>query len=169
MTAGPATELVRPIAAERVGAAGLAVTVEASEAECAAVAARLMLPGVASVRCEWQLRPSHGGRLEAEGSLRARLQQVCVVSLDAFESEIVEEFAVQFVRAGAEAEGGDDPDEPDEIPFEAGMLDLGEATVQQLALALEPYPRKPGAELTMPEEGGKATPWDALAHWRERH
>ncbi len=168
MTAGPAAELVRLVAAERVGTAGLSVAVQASEAECAAIAARLMLPSVASVHCGWQLRLSYGGRLEAEGSLRARLQQVCVVSLDAFESEIIEEFAVHFVPAGAEAEDGDDPDEPDEIPFEAGLLDLGEATIQQLALALEPYPRKPGAELTIPNEGGSPTPWDALAQWRER-
>ena len=169
MTTGATPELPRPIPAERVDAAGLAVTVEATEAECAAIAQRLILPSVAAVRCQWQLRPAHAGSLEAEGSLRARLRQVCVVSLDEFETEIIEEFAVRFVPSGAEDEPTDDPDEPDEIPFEAGTLDLGEATVEQLALALDPYPRKPGADLGMPGQGESASAWDALVKWRAPH
>ncbi len=166
MTQDGPPELHRPIAAERVGAAGLLVRVEASAEECQAIARRLMIPGVAMVGCEWRLRPSPDGRFEAEGSLRARLRQVCVVSLDEFESEIVEEFAVVFVPGGVEAEAVDDPDEPDEIPFAADVLDLGEATVEQLALALEPYPRKPGAELPDTELGEPDSQWAALAKWR---
>ena len=40
------------------------------------------------------------------------------------------------------------------------MLDLGEAASEQLALALDPFPRKPGAalpgEMQEPEEGAFA-------------
>ena len=35
----------------------------------------------------------------------------------------------------------------DEIPYEGTSIDLGEAASEQLALALDPFPRKPGAEL----------------------
>ena len=33
------------------------------------------------------------------------------------------------------------------MPYAGGAADLGEATVEQLALALDPFPRKPGAAL----------------------
>ena len=128
-----------------------------------------MIPSLAALRCEWRLRSRVGGQFEAEGSLRARLHQVCVVTLDEFATDIVEEFSVVFVPSGAESDGADDPDEPDEIPFEAGVLDLGEATVEQLALALEPYPRKPGAELPRADVGQGDSQWAALAKWRTPH
>ena len=160
-------ELSRPIPADRVGEAGLVVTVEATDAERAAIARRLFVPSVQAVQCRWSLRAAPGGVVEADGSLRARLFQECVVSLDPFAVEIVEEFAVRFVPGGDESEDSDDPDVPDELAIENGVLELGEATVEQLALALDPYPRKPGAVL--PEAAGDApdNPFAALAKLRK--
>ena len=155
----------RPVAADRVGD-GLRLAVEADAAECAAIASRLRLPSVQSVRCSWVLRPGQGGAVEADGSLLARLHQNCVVSLDAFAADVVEEFAVRFVPPGGETGAADDPDEPDELLIEAGMLELGEATVEQLALALDPYPRKPGAELPSETQAAPDTPFAALARLR---
>jgi hypothetical protein len=59
------------------------------------------------------------------------------------------------------------------------VADLGEAVAEQLALALDPYPRAPGAELPAEaaeagsEEGeatapGPAAPFAALAGLRRR-
>ncbi len=160
-------ELSRPLPADRVGPGGYTLSVEASAEECAAIARRLLVPSVEGVRCAWSLRAAPHGVIEAEGSLRARLHQECVVSLDAFATEMVEEFAVRFVPVGDESEEADDPDEPDELPIQDGMLELGEATVEQVALALDPYPRKPGAML--PEELGDEpdNPFAALAHRRK--
>ena len=164
MSAHP-PEMLRPIPADRVGA-GLTVTVEATAEECVAIALRLMVPSIEAVTCRWALRPAPRGAFEADGSLVARLHQECVVSTDIFPVELVEEFAVRFVSAGKDDDSIDDPDEPDELLIEDGTLELGEATVEQLALALDPYPRKPGAVL--PEEPGDAptNPFDALAKWR---
>ncbi len=159
------TEMFRPLAADRVGD-GLSLTVQADAAECAAIASRLRLPSVQSVCCGWVLRPGQDGAVEAEGSLRARLHQECVVSLDAFSADVVEEFAVRFVLPGHESEMADDPDEPDELVMDGGMLELGEATVEQLALALDPYPRKPGAELPSEVEAAPDNPFAALAKLR---
>ena len=161
----PQPELSRPIPADRVGA-GLVVGVDATVAECAALATRLGVPSVEAVQCRWALRTAPGGVVEADGSLRARLHQECVVSLDAFSVTLVEEFAVRFVPAGQEGDGSEDPDEPDELPVQDGVLELGEATVEQLALALDPYPRKPGAELPGEIGDAPANPFDALAKWR---
>ena len=159
------TEMSRLMQADRVDG-GLALTIEADKAECDAIALRLRIPSVQSVRCSWVLRPEHGGVVEADGSLRARLHQECVVSLDAFATDVVEEFAVRFVPPGLENEQADDPDEPDELTIENGVLDLGEATVEQLALALDPYPRKPGAELPAKMEDSLDNPFAALAQLR---
>ena len=158
-------EMTRPVPAGRVGA-GLVVTVEATAAECVLIASRLMLPSVEALECRWTLRPAPSGVVEADGSLQARLHQHCVVSLDAFAVELVEEFAVRFVPPGRETQAADDPDEPDELVMEHGVLELGEATVEQLALALDPYPRKPGAALPGDATEAPANPFDALAKWR---
>ena len=161
------TEMSRPIQADRVGD-GLSLTVEATSGECDAIALRLRIPSVQSIRCTWVLRAGHGGIVEANGSLRARLHRECVVSLDAFSADVVEEFAVRFVLAGRESEETEDPDEPDELTIEDGALELGEATVEQLALALDPYPRKPGAELPTEVVDLSGNPFAALARLRGR-
>lgn len=161
------SELPRAVPADRVGAGGLVVTVDATKAECAAIARRLLLPSVESLQCRWSLRTSPGGVVEAEGSLRSQLHQECVVSLDVFPAMVVEEFAVRFVPAGKENEESDDPDEPDELTIEDGTLELGEATVEQLALALDPYPRKPGAALPEDVTDAGDTPFGALAKLRK--
>ena len=162
----PALELSRPVPADRVGATGLRVRVEATAPECEAIAKRLMVPSVQSVRCDWLLRPAQAGCIEGEGSMLARLHQECVVSLDPFAVELVEEFAVRFVPAGQERDDADDPDEPDELTIDDGVLELGEATVEQLALALDPYPRKPGAALPDEARGAQENPFGALARLR---
>ncbi len=42
------------------------------------------------------------------------------------------------------------------------MIDLGEALAEQLALALDPYPRKPGAKLPSEASDDGANPFSAL-------
>ena len=144
-------ELSRPLAIEAIGVAGLSREVVADAAECVAVAARLLLPAVASVSCRFQLaRESVDGQVVvATGQLTARLTQVCVVSLDEFEADVTEAFRIRFVPDGTQEEEGD-PESDDEIPYSGSVIDLGEAAVEQLALTLDPYPRKPDAML--PEE-----------------
>ena len=76
-------------------------------------------------------------------------RQTCVVSLDPFDADVVETFTIRFVPRGTEQEELD-PDSDDEVTYQGGLLDLGEAASEQLALALDPFPRIPGIEL--PEE-----------------
>ena len=51
---------------------------------------------------------------------------------------------------------------PDEIPYENDEIDLGEALAEQLALALDPYSRKPGAELPGEVLDDGASPFTVL-------
>ena len=62
-------------------------------------------------------------------------------------------FQLRFVPVGAESDDTD-PESEDEIPYAGGVLDLGEAAAEQLALALDPFPRKPGAAL--PDDDSRA-------------
>ncbi len=104
--------------------------------------------------------------IQGHGALLAKLTQSCVISLDPFDVTLREEFEVHFVLEGRETED-DDPDAPDQLTYDGVTLDIGEATVEQLALTLDPYPRKPNAVLTVPgaEEGGSA--FAALAKLRD--
>ena len=149
------SEMTRPVAVDRVGAAGLDMVVEANPAELAAIAARLMLPGVDRLRCSFRLKRLQDSVIEASGTLTAGVTQTCVVTLDDFRQAVTEEFTVRFVPEGSESED-DDPESPDQIPYPAGLIDLGEAAIEQLALALPPYPRQPG--LPEPEEEPQDVP-----------
>ena len=160
------TELCRLLALDKVGPRPFAIEVESDAAERAAVAARLMLPAVHQLRCRFVLRRTEGGVVLAEGTLRATVEQICVVTLEPFKQDVQDSFAVQFVPSGSE-DGEPEPDSVDQIPYEGSAIDLGEAAVEQLALALDPYPRSPGAEL--PDSVAAAPgPFQALAALRSR-
>jgi uncharacterized metal-binding protein YceD (DUF177 family) len=154
-------EMSRPIAFERVGPRGLDVTVEASAEECVALAERMGLPAVGSLVCRFRLIPEGKTRVRAEGHLRAVVVQTCVVSLEDFQSVVEEDFMVRFVPA-ADIREDLDLDDDDEVAIENGLLDVGEAAAEQLGLALDPYPRMPGAALPAVEEDGDDHPMAAL-------
>ncbi len=138
-------ELSRPIPLTRLDHP-TSIMVEANQQERAAVAQRMGLPSILSLTCRFDLHPSERGSVLADGYLEARIVQNCVVSLEPFESLIEDEFTVRFVPEESEADDLDLEAE-DEIPFAGTHIDLGEATSEQLGLALDPFPRKPGAEL----------------------
>jgi len=149
-------EFSRPVARDRIGPRGPDITVEASAAECAALAVRLRLPAVHSLSCRFRLRQA-GDVVVAEGWLAARVTQTCVVSLDDFETAVTDHFTIRFVPAGTESDDVD-PETEDEIPYAGNSLDLGEAAAEQLALSLDPWPRKPDARLPDPDTAADLPP-----------
>jgi uncharacterized metal-binding protein YceD (DUF177 family) len=56
----------------------------------------------------------------------------------------------------------------DETPdiVEDGQIDLGQYVVEQLALRLDPFPRKPGAEFVQPPEPAEISPFAVLKSLR---
>jgi hypothetical protein len=158
-------ELHRPVRVARIPADGMEVVVEADANERAALAARMGLPGVAALRSRFALKHEGSGVVAASGRLEASVVQTCVVSLDDFESALVDDFVVHFVPAGTETDDPD-PESVDEIPYGGDAIDLGEATAEQLALSLDPYPRRPDAAL--PDSAATTDPrLAALAAWRD--
>jgi len=157
------TELSRPIALSKIRAKRLAVVVQATPEECAAVAVRMELPAIQSLECRFELsRGGDGLAVLAQGHLLAEVTQTCVTSAEDFAARVEEVFTIRFVPAGTEREDPD-PDLPDEIPYEADTIDLGEATAEQLGLALDPWPRIEGATVPMIDDEDDSSPFAMLA------
>ena len=154
-------EFHRPLSLDRIGPHGLDTTVEASPAECDALAVRMQVPAVLAVSCAFHLIREGKDKILARGVLRVAVTQTCVISLDDFDVLMEEAFQVRFVPSGEES-ADIDPDSDDEIPFEGNMIDLGEAVSEQLGLALDPYPRLPGIEMPEVEEEPDPHPFAGL-------
>ncbi len=155
-------ELTHLVPLAKITSAGLRATVRATPEQCEAIAKRMGIPAVASLECRFDMtREADGVSIAARGRLRAEVTRECVVSTEEFESTVDEEFDVRFVPAGAEHDDPD-PNLPDEIPYEGGAIDLGEAAAEQLALALDPYPRMPGAELPELDDDAHDSPFSVV-------
>ena len=161
----PAPEFSRPLPLGLVGPEGRREVLEADEAERAALARRFGIPAVESLRAELRLSPDADGAVRAEGDLRAAVVQTCVVTLEPVPQTVEEPVALRLLPPGREP--SDDPDEEaDEVPTRHGVADLGEAVAEQLALALDPHPRAPGAALPAEASEPGEHPMAALAKLR---
>jgi uncharacterized metal-binding protein YceD (DUF177 family) len=156
-------EFTRPVSLSKIAPDGFSVLVRATPEECASVAARMDLPAIQSLACSFTLTAEADGvSIAAHGRLRAEVTRVCVVSAEDFETSVEDEFEIRFVPAGTERDDPD-PDLPDEVPYQSGTIDLGEATAEQLGLALNPYPRMEGAVVPDIEDSENLSPFAALA------
>lgn len=183
MTTDAATpELSRPHSPDRIPPDGFTGRLEATAEERAALAERFGLPAIEALTAEFHLKTIAGGpmvRLTAHFS--ADVTQVCVVTLEPFPAHVEDDFEMVFGPEGEQYKPGQeiqldveaaDPPEPFGVD---GMVDVGEAVAEHLALALDPFPRKPGAEVTVPkgvELGGPDTlpntPFSALSALKEK-
>jgi uncharacterized metal-binding protein YceD (DUF177 family) len=131
--------------------AGVEDRLEASPAECAALAQRFGIEALKHFSARFTRKPYPGGGLLISGRLKAEPVQLCIVSLEPLTERLDKPFTlVVLPHDGALSE---DPDGPDEIQADAtGHFDLGEALAEELSLSLNPYPRKAGAHLPLPPE-----------------
>ena len=146
-----AAEFSRRLSISDVGQKTLRVDIEASEKERRALAVRLGLVELKDFRASLAVQPWNGIGFRASGTFMALVRQRCSISLEPFDEEIGDEFNIPFVPEDQMPRYQDDSadlddDEPAE-PIEDGQIDLGELLAQLLALAIKPYPRKPGANL----------------------
>lgn len=176
-----APEFSRIVRVDRISASGMALDIEAKPAERAALAERFGIPSIDTLRAELTLRVLAGGALvRVTGHIRAEVVQTCVVTLEPVPQSVDEGFVLSFGRESDEDMGAeielslDEEDPPD--PIVDGAIDVGEAVAEHLALALDPFPRKPGivfegseeeggGEVAEPEE--KPNPFAVLAELRK--
>lgn len=141
-------EFHRPVAVLNLPSAGQTLELEADAGERAALARRLELLALDRLTARLTLKPIAGGpMLRVFGRFAAVATQACVVTLEPVPAEIEESVDLRFGparEAAREVTVGFDEEEPPE-PIEDGRIDLGELLAQLLSLALDPYPRAPGA------------------------
>ena len=134
---------------------GLHREIEAGPAVRAAMTEVAGLREISSARASFDMSLRSGGRVHLAGSVKARIGQTCVMTLDPVENDIDEEIDLIFVPEEQishatddlveNAEGGEGKlAEPPE-PIVNGLIDLGRLATDVLYLAIDPYPRKQGA------------------------
>lgn len=152
----------------KISATPLARSINADPAECAALAALFGLPRIEMLAGDFVLTATKHGAIDAQLSMHAKVTQFCVVTLEPFDAELVEDAALRFIPESEFDDspftefGPEDAEGPDEIPYANESIDLGAALAEQLALALDPYPRKPGAELPEDAVDGHSSPFASL-------
>ncbi|ODT16674.1 MAG: metal-binding protein [Mesorhizobium sp. SCN 65-12] len=158
----PQSPVSFPVQVARLPQKGLAVTIEADPAQRAALAAEHGLSSVAAWRAELEVKPWKRNGVKVAGRVRAEIVQACVVTLEPLEAHIDEAVEglflpqdsklgrVGFDRAGEIVLDADGPDGPE--TFSGDSIDVGALAEQFFALAVDPYPRKPGAALDNPGE-----------------
>ena len=133
---------------------GLHRDIEADQATREAMAEAAGVRELLSARASFDLTPQSGGRVHVSGRVQAKVGQTCVVTLDPIENDIDEEVDLIFAPPEQIPELAEALEHEDEVeiemedqpePIENGMIDLGRLATDVLYLAIDPYPRKPGA------------------------
>lgn len=134
-----------------IPADGLAVERRATPEERSAIAKTLELNGCSALDARYAIKPTGAGRFRVSGSLEAKVEQTCVVTLAPLTNTITESFDFEFwpdtdIPA---PEGGelDLSDEPEREPIVAGQIHVGRIVFECLASAIDLFPRAPDAKL----------------------
>ena len=161
MTSLPAAEneFSRLLSRDLLGAKTERHEIAASASECEALARRFGLLALESLSAQLTVRPRGAlGLVDVTGRLRAKVSQACVVTLEPVADDIDAEISLIYTLREKDPEDIEvefDPNEedPPELIGPEG-LDLGEAVVQQLAVLLDPYPRRKDAVLPSSAQAG---------------
>jgi len=125
-----------------------ATTRTADDETCAAVAAALGIESVGSLSVEARL-DTVDDVFRCRGTVRAFVTQACVVSGEPVPQAIEAGFERYLVVGDAPADTTEveiDPDERDVDHLAEPVVDIGAIALEELALALDPYPRASDAD-----------------------
>lgn len=158
--------------------AGLEIERAATPEEREAIARTLELVACTSLVANYRISPRSEGHFRLSGTLSARVEQTCVVTLEPLTNQISESYSVDFWPESQlpAPEGGlvDVHDEPDMEPILAGRIEAGRIIFECLAGAIDLFPRKPGATFEHPSDSTGASgpensgPFAALAKIRQK-
>ncbi len=181
MTGGVPPPFSHPVRPSALGPEEVRFELEADPRVRATLARLFGLVDLAAFHAVIRLKWVRGGRmLRLSGRLHAEIVQTCVITLEPVENTIEESFEIHFKPRSADVE----PDaaalegEADAMaaaePLDGDSLDIAEVVAGELALAIDPYPRKTGASLEPPpgpggrraavhQGTGRASPFEMLA------
>jgi hypothetical protein len=162
-------------AVQDIPESGLVVERSASPEELEAVARTLELLGCRSLVAGYALTPRGGGHVQLAGSLKAQVEQSCVVTLEPLLTDVTADFRVDYWPETELPEPGggvvDMNDEAELEPIVAGRIEVGRVVFQALAGAIDLFPRKPGVTFEPPPDaadGRSESPFAALAKMKDK-
>ncbi|WGM47618.1 hypothetical protein KOAAANKH_02497 [Brevundimonas sp. NIBR10] len=166
----PTLPLSEPVRLNEIGK-GLDRTLEPDAAARAKIAKALDLASLDAFVADLSVAPAANAGYRLTGRVRASAVQTCGITLEPLPVEIDQRFSIDLVEAVDPIETDEieitlDDDAPDVI--EDGRIDLGQYAVEQLALTLDPFPRKPGAEFVQPEEPAEISPFAVLKQFKAK-
>jgi len=155
---------------------GRHVSLKVTADEIAALTAFAGIEAISSFAAELDVRPWNKSGFRVSGTVKAKVVQACVVTLEPVEGRVDEPVEVKLVPA-ADAERYAPKTSPegeiiidveaDDLPdfFEGQIIDVGAIAVEFFMLGLDPYPRKAGVEFAPLPDPGKAevSPFAKLA------
>jgi uncharacterized metal-binding protein YceD (DUF177 family) len=158
------SEFSRTVPVQSLGPGPRSLKIEAADGERRRLAERFGLLQLDRLSAAVELCRQPDDAIQASGHLVADVVQACVITLEPVAAHIEADFACRYAPHAEESEETNlDPLAEEEIePLAGDEIDLGETVAQQLAMALDPYPRAPGAawhegdaEAGQGKEGGK--------------
>lgn len=157
----PDAEGPRPVShllkVDGLGPEGRDFHVEFDAAERERLAEAFDVLSVEAVAADGHVWPADDGFF-VDFHLTGRVTQACVVTLEPVPCDVDERVRLHYTPSTAASADPividiADEDDPPE-PMVDGKIDVGAAMAEHLALGMDPYPRRPDAEL--PEDAGDA-------------
>ena len=138
------------------------------------IARELDLDGLERLEAEIATTPWLDGA-RVRGRLIATVRQTCGVTLEPLESEIDHDFELKLLPPGSP----NAPTQPDDAVIdpeaedppdllEEDQIDLGALVIEQLALEIDPFPRKPGVVFDAGPEESPPSPFAVLKDFKPK-
>ncbi|EJF81243.1 Uncharacterized ACR, COG1399 [Candidatus Bartonella washoeensis] len=173
--------LAYPISVRSLPLKGIRVHICADQRECAHLAKNHDLVEVKFCEGEFHVLPWKKRGVRVKGLLRARIIQLCVITLEPLENSLHENIEVVFVPENSnlmkpkisedtgelflDAEGLDTPE-----VFYGDKIDIGAVMEEFFELSIDHYPRKKGINMSMienlEESEQKLSPFSVLKSWK---
>jgi uncharacterized metal-binding protein YceD (DUF177 family) len=148
MTTLPEPEFSVPLAVDKIPAAGLTQTLDADAPARKRLAARFDLIDLPRLHADLTVQSARAGRaIQVKGRVSAEVVQKCGVTGEPVPDRVENDIDVLYTSEDDEESPQTfiDPTAVEIEPIEGGVIDLGELVAQHFGIALNPYPRKPGA------------------------
>ena len=150
-----------PIVVDELSAAKREYKLKATPKDLVYIAEVLKVPAVKSCQSQISLRfDRKNHRLDVSGKVEAVLVQESVISLELFDKKYEGEFTLFFDTKATYKDIRElDEELGDEIPdlVVDGKIDLGDITIEQVALLIDDYPRQEGEEFSFVSEFDEET------------
>ena len=167
---------VRPIRLAELSRGPVELDLAPDAATRAALARDLGLESLRALSGKLTVYPWLDGA-EIVGRLDGVAEQICGVSLEPFEQPLSAELEIRIVPAGSP--NAPEPEPPGEVVLDTDLpdppdvlegeeIDMAAYVLEQLALAVDPFPRKPGATFDYQPPEADVSPFSVLKSLKDK-